>query len=95
MQCSRDSVMELSKVCRLCLSVVDWPISVFDELAVKISQCLQIDISRTDSLPKQVCVKCKDTVNEFHSYYNNTLECQKQLVRYIDVQNTNNIVSIN
>lgn len=79
--------MELTKVCRLCLAVADWPVSVFDELAGKISQCLQIRISSTDQLPKHVCVKCKDTVNEFHAYYTNTVECQKQLDQLMDVQN--------
>ncbi|XP_050436245.1 zinc finger protein 664-like [Adelges cooleyi] len=92
-QCARDHTTELSKVCRLCLSVVDWPISVFDELATKITQCLQIHISRTDSLPKQVCSKCKDTVNEFHAYYSNALECQKQLDQLVDVQQANNMAS--
>lgn len=79
--------MELTKVCRLCLAVADWPVSVFDELAGKIAQCLQIRISSTDQLPKHVCVKCKDTVNEFHAYYTNTVECQKQLDQLVDVQN--------
>lgn len=78
--------MELTKVCRLCLAAADWPVSVFDELAAKIAQCLQIRISSTDQLPKNVCVKCKDTVNEFHAYYTNTVECQKQLNQLVDIQ---------
>ncbi|VVC31382.1 Zinc finger C2H2-type,Zinc finger, AD-type,Zinc finger, RING/FYVE/PHD-type [Cinara cedri] len=86
--------MELTnKMCRLCLAVTEWPISVFDELSGKIAQCLQIRISRTDHLPKHVCVKCKDTVNEFHAYYSNTLVCQKQLdqllMPMVDVQQNN------
>lgn len=78
--------MELTKVCRLCLAAADWPVDVFDELADKIAQCLQLRISRTDQLPKHVCVKCKDTVNDFHAYYTNTVECQKQLDQLVDVQ---------
>jgi hypothetical protein len=76
--------MELTKVCRLCLAVADWPIDVFDELVDKIAQCLQVRISRDDQLPKHVCVKCRDTVNEFHTYYLNALECQKQLDQLVD-----------
>lgn len=80
------NIMELTKVCRLCLAAADWPVDVFDELADKIAQCLQLRISRTDQLPKHVCVKCKDTVNDFHAYYTNTVECQKQLDQLVDVQ---------
>lgn len=85
-KCRRDTDMDLSKVCRLCLAVADWPVSVFDELAVKIAQCLQVHISSTDHLPKNVCQKCKNTVNEFHAYYTNTVECQKQLGQLVEVQ---------
>lgn len=71
------------------MAVADWPVSVFDELASKIAQCLQISISSTDQLPKHVCVKCKNTVNEFHAYYTNTVECQKQLGQLVDGQQQN------
>lgn len=79
------SKMEVPKMCRLCLTVADWRVGVFDELADKIAQCLQIRISRTDQLPKHVCLKCRDTVNEFHAYYTNAAECQKQLDQLVDV----------
>uniref|UniRef100_A0A0A9WIJ9 Uncharacterized protein n=2 Tax=Lygus hesperus TaxID=30085 RepID=A0A0A9WIJ9_LYGHE len=73
-------------VCRLCASKSQQTVNVFDkeveplDLINTINQCLQIKISVEDVLPKDVCLKCCEKLQEYFEFFTLCSHSQIQLV---------------
>ncbi|CAH0604547.1 unnamed protein product [Chrysodeixis includens] len=82
------------RVCRLCLSsrgelLPIFPTTSSDDseppvLAVKIKDCVSVQINENDDLPTNVCRKCMDNVNNWHVFKNVCERTQNKLLSLKD-----------
>lgn len=74
--------MEGNLVCRLCLYNNEDIVSIFGEsqreakLHEKLLQYLNLDVKEDDTLPKLICMKCFQTVENFHLFYQEVAQNQ-------------------
>ncbi|XP_058461199.1 GDNF-inducible zinc finger protein 1-like isoform X2 [Malaya genurostris] len=71
-----------SLVCRLCLYNNENILSIFDDrqreskLQEKLQQYLNLEVKEDDTLPKLICLKCFQTVENFHVFYQEVAQNQ-------------------
>ncbi|XP_055530928.1 GDNF-inducible zinc finger protein 1-like [Wyeomyia smithii] len=74
--------MDSNLVCRLCLYSNDNILSIFGDrqreakLQEKLAQYLNLEVKESDILPKQICLKCFQTVESFHVFYQEVAQNQ-------------------
>nr|XP_029712928.1 transcription factor grauzone-like [Aedes albopictus] len=74
--------MEGNLICRLCLYNNEEIVSIFDDrqreakLQEKLLQYLNLDVKEDDTLPKLICMKCFQTVESFHVFYQEVAQNQ-------------------
>ncbi|XP_049282592.1 zinc finger protein 583-like [Anopheles funestus] len=75
--------------CRLCLDKEEQLLDIFSEqqitdreepLPVRIQDCLQLDITQHDSLPKWICKQCLAKINDFTSFRKRCKENERKLL---------------
>ncbi|XP_062560455.1 zinc finger and SCAN domain-containing protein 2-like [Armigeres subalbatus] len=74
--------MESNLVCRLCLYNNENIVSIFGDrqkeikLQDKLLQYLNLDVKEDDTLPRLICMKCLQTVESFHIFYQEVAQNQ-------------------
>ncbi|XP_001650982.2 transcription factor grauzone [Aedes aegypti] len=74
--------MEGNLICRLCLFNNEEIVSIFGDrqreakLQEKLLQYLNLDVKEDDPLPKLICMKCFQTVESFHAFYQEVAQNQ-------------------
>ncbi|XP_055624000.1 transcription factor grauzone-like [Toxorhynchites rutilus septentrionalis] len=74
--------MENNMICRLCLYNNEDILSIFGDrlreakIHEKLQQYLNLDIKEDDPLPKIICLKCFETVENFHVFYQEVAQNQ-------------------
>ncbi|XP_047510387.1 zinc finger protein 850-like [Pieris napi] len=86
------------RVCRLCLSsrgelLPIFPTTSSDDseplvLAVKINDCVSVQINENDELPTNVCRKCLDNVNNWHTFKSVCERTQNKLQSLINKESS-------
>ncbi|KAK9874445.1 hypothetical protein WA026_002784 [Henosepilachna vigintioctopunctata] len=92
---------DLMQLCRLCLVEDRVQISIFGEhgtgdvkqIFLKISSCLPLKISKTDSLPKNICVECSSKLESFYQFWNDSINAEKQLNLWLSDVETNPVLT--
>ncbi|XP_052894769.1 zinc finger protein 436-like [Anopheles moucheti] len=75
--------------CRLCLGKEEQLLDIFsapqttnrkEPLAVRIQGCLQLDITLQDSLPKWICKRCLEKIDDFTSFRDRCKQNERKLL---------------
>lgn len=71
------------EICRLCYTETNSAtIQIFSEnLQSKINKYLYLQVSETDDLPKTMCAKCYQKIEEFHSFSEKINETQRLILK--------------
>lgn len=76
--------LELDKVCRCCLTVKKEMRPLFGEsIAEMLTQCVQIQVEKTDGWPDKICMQCVQQVCRFHGFKQRLEKLDQQLRDYI------------
>ncbi|XP_019699474.1 zinc finger protein GLI4-like [Harpegnathos saltator] len=101
-----EETFQWTDLCRICANASDHLISIFEgegaelDLSSKILKYLPIQISRSDTLPLQLCYHCAVTLLAWHELSKDCLNAEKKLLEIKDTlqskqQNCNGIPSVN
>lgn len=83
-----------SHMCRICLTLTDLLVPIFEgegaeqELEAKVGKYLPVQITKSDSLPLQLCFQCADTLIAWDSLITVCLETDKKLKALVGLTNT-------
>lgn len=76
--------LELDKVCRCCLTVKKEMRPLFGEsIAEMLTECVQIQVEKTDGWPDKICIQCVQQVCRFHGFKQRLEKLDQQLRDYI------------